>query len=118
MISFLYFLNSIRAHVRHRVFETLQIKLYCAVEYDSKWSTKIHEDCMLDVFVISLLRRLLIFKKNNSIRAHVEHTAFATLQIVVDYDNKWVINLMKIVCWIFFNFTFKTSLCKFFKFSN
>ena len=40
------------------VFETLQIKLYCAVEYDSMWSTKIHKDCMLDVFVISLLRRL------------------------------------------------------------
>ena len=55
------FQNSIRAHVWHRVFETLQIKLYCAVEYDSKWSTKIHKDCMLDVFVISLLRHLLIF---------------------------------------------------------
>ena len=90
MIILFNFQNSIRVHVWHRVFETLQIKLYCAVEYDSKWSTKIHKDCMLDVFVISLLRRLLIFKKNNSIRAHVEHTAFATLQIVVDYDNKWV----------------------------
>ena len=60
MIFFFNFQNSIRAHVWHRVFETLQIKLYRSVEYDSKWSTKIHKDCMLDVFVISLLRRLLI----------------------------------------------------------
>ena len=63
MIFFFNFQNSIRAHVWHRVFETLQIKLYRSVEYDSKWSPKIHKDCMLDVFVISLLRRLLIFLK-------------------------------------------------------
>ena len=42
MIIFFFFQNSIRAHVWHRVFETLQIKLYRAMEYDSKWSTKIH----------------------------------------------------------------------------
>ena len=63
MIYFFNFQNSIRSHVWHRVFETLQIKLYRAVEYDSKWSPKIQKDCMLDVFVISLLRRLLIFLK-------------------------------------------------------
>ena len=40
MISFYYFLNSIRAPVRHRAFATLQIELYRVVDYDSKWSTK------------------------------------------------------------------------------
>ena len=48
------FLNSIRAHDRHRTFATLQFESYCVVDYDSKWSTKFHkEDCMLDFFVIS-----------------------------------------------------------------
>ena len=60
-IYFLYFQNSIRAHVGHRAFATLQIELYRVVEYDSKWSTKFHKDCMLEIFVIPLLRRLLIF---------------------------------------------------------
>ena len=55
---FLYFLNGNRAHVRYRAFATLQIELYCIVNYDSKWSTKFHKDCMLEIFVISLLRRL------------------------------------------------------------
>ena len=45
--------NSIRAHVRHRAFATLQIELYRS-DYDSKWSTKFHEDCMLELFLISL----------------------------------------------------------------
>ena len=39
----------------------------CIVDYDSKWSTKFHKDCMFEIFVISLLRRLMIivlmFKK-------------------------------------------------------
>ena len=56
------FLNSIRAHVGHTAFATLQIELYRVVHYDSKWSTKFHYDCMLDFF-ISLSRRLLIFFK-------------------------------------------------------
>ena len=95
MIYFFNFQNSIRAHVGHRAFATLQIELYRVVEYDSKWSTKFHKDCMLEIFVISLLRRLLIYFFNfqNSIRAHVGHRAFATLQIelyrVVEYDSKW-----------------------------
>ena len=94
-IYFFNFQNSIRAHVGHRAFATLQIELYRVVEYDSKWSTKFHKDCMLEIFVISLLRRLLIYIFNfqNSIRAHVGHRAFATLQIelyrVVEYDSKW-----------------------------
>ena len=50
--------NSIRAHVRHISFATLQIELYRVVDYDNKWSTKSHKDCMLEK---SLLRRILIF---------------------------------------------------------
>ena len=84
--------NSIRAHVWHRAFETLQIELYRVVDYNSKWSTKSHKDCMLEFF-FSLLRRLLIIKIQNSIRAHVWNRAFETLQIevyrVVGNDRKW-----------------------------
>ena len=93
--NFFNFLNSIRAHVRYRAFATLQIELYCVVDYNSKWSTTLHNDCMLEIFVkISLSRRLMIiFFLLNSIRAHVRYRAFATLQIelygVVDYDSKW-----------------------------
>ena len=63
MIIFINFLNSIRAHVGHTTFATLQIELYRVVDYDSKWSTKFHKDCMLEIFVISLLRRLMIIFK-------------------------------------------------------
>ena len=44
-------------------------KLNCTVyvDYDSKCYTKFHKDCMFEIFLISLLRRLmiifLIFKK-------------------------------------------------------
>ena len=48
--NFINFLNSIRDHVRYIAFETLQIELYRVVEYDSKWSTKFHKDCMLEIF--------------------------------------------------------------------
>ena len=48
------FQNSICAHVWHRAFATLQIELYSVVDYDSKWSTKLHKDCMLEMFLISL----------------------------------------------------------------
>ena len=95
MISFFYFLNSIRAHVRHRAFATLKIELYRVVDYDSKWSTKFYKDCIFDFFIISPLGRLMIilFNFQNSIRVHVWHTAFATLQIelysVVNYDSRW-----------------------------
>ena len=44
------FLNSIRAHVGPRAFASLQIELYRVVDYDSKWSTKFHKDCMLESF--------------------------------------------------------------------
>ena len=63
MIIF-YFLKSIKAYVRYRAFETLQIELYHVVHYDSKCSTKFHKACMFEIFVISLLRRLMILKKN------------------------------------------------------
>ena len=42
-------------------FATLQIELYHVVHYDSKCSTKFHKACMFETFVISLLRRLMIF---------------------------------------------------------
>ena len=93
--NFFNFLNSIRAHVGYTTFATLQIELYRVVDYDSKWSTKFHKDCMLENIVISLIRRLMIIFKNclNSIRAHVRYIIFATPQIelyrVVDYDSKW-----------------------------
>ena len=57
---FFNFLNGIRAHVRYRAFATLQVELYYIVDYDSKWSTKFHKDCMFEIFVISLLRCLMI----------------------------------------------------------
>ena len=60
-IYFLNVLNSIRAHVRHRIFATLQIELYRVVDYDSKWSTIFHNDCMLEIFLIPLSRRFMIF---------------------------------------------------------
>ena len=47
---FFTFQNSIRAHVRYRAFATLQIELYRVVDYDIKWSTKFHNDCMLEIF--------------------------------------------------------------------
>ena len=59
MILVLNFINGIRAHVQYRTFETLQMELYRVVDYDSKWSTKFHNDCILDFF-ISLSRRLMI----------------------------------------------------------
>ena len=59
-IFFYKFQNSIRAHVGHRDFVTLQIELYPVVEYDSKWSTKFNKYCMLELFLIVLLRCLLI----------------------------------------------------------
>ena len=63
MIFLNFFLKSIRDHVRYRAFATLQIELYCIVDYDSKWSTKFHNDCMFESCLISLLRRLrIIFK--------------------------------------------------------
>ena len=69
------------ANVGHRAFATLQIELYRVVDYDSKCSTKFHKDCMLEIILISFLRRILImffFNFQNSIRAHVGHTAFVT----------------------------------------
>ena len=60
-IYFFFKVLSIKAHVRYRAFATLQIEWYHVVHYDSKWSTKFQKDCMFDIFVISLLRRLMIF---------------------------------------------------------
>ena len=50
ILIFFNFRNSIRAHVGHRDFATLQIELYRVVEYGSKWSTKFHKYCMLEFF--------------------------------------------------------------------
>ena len=36
--------------IRYRAFATFQIELYRVVDYDSKWSTKFHKDCMLEFF--------------------------------------------------------------------
>ena len=52
VMHFLNFQTSIRAHVRHIDFATPQIELYRVVDYDSKWSTKFHKNCMLDIFLI------------------------------------------------------------------
>ena len=60
MIIFKHFKKSIRAHVRYRAFATFQIELYHVMHYDSKCSTKFYKDCMFEIFVISLLRRLMI----------------------------------------------------------
>ena len=49
LMIFFNFQNSIMAHVGHRAFATLQIELYRVVDYDIKWSTKLHIDCMLDL---------------------------------------------------------------------
>ena len=46
---FFHYQAGIRAHARQRVFATLQI-LYRVVDYNSKWSTKLHNDCMLEIF--------------------------------------------------------------------
>ena len=59
LMIFLYFKKSIKAHVRYRAFATFQIELYHVVHYDSKCFTKFHKDCMFEIFVISLLRRLM-----------------------------------------------------------
>ena len=56
----IFFLESIRAHVGHTAFATLQIEWYRVVDYDRKWSTKFYEYCILEYFLIPLLRRLLI----------------------------------------------------------
>ena len=47
---FIHYQAGIRAHARQRVFATLQIELYRVVDYNSKWSTKLHNDCMLEIF--------------------------------------------------------------------
>ena len=54
LIYFFHFQKSIMAHVGHRAFTTIQIELYRVVDYDSKWSTKVYEDCMLEFFLNSL----------------------------------------------------------------
>ena len=61
LMTIVNFLKSIKDHVRYRGFATFQIELYHVVHYDSKCFTKFHKDCMFEIFVISLLRRLMIF---------------------------------------------------------
>ena len=53
--TFFNFQNSIRAHVRHRAFATLQIEWYRVVDYDRKWYTKIYEVCILELARLSYL---------------------------------------------------------------
>ena len=52
-------------------FATLQIELYCVVDYDSKWSTKFGKGCMLG------------FKKNSLIRSHLIYIFFLIFKIVL-----------------------------------
>ena len=94
------FQNSIRAHVQYIAFATFQIELYRVVDYDSKWSTKFHKDCMLEIFNLSFETSFDNFINFlNSIRDHVRYIAFETLQIelyrVVDYDSNWSTKFQK-----------------------
>ena len=85
--------SSIIKKVLGPMFDT-ELLQYCIVDYDSKWSIKFHKDCMFEIFVISLLRRLMIiyYFLFKSIKAHVQYRTFTTLQIelyhVVHYDSK------------------------------
>ena len=115
-IYFFNFKNSIKAHVRYRAFATIHIELYRVVDYDCKWSTKFHNDCILGIFLISLLICHLIyilFNFKNSIMAHIRYRALATLQIelypVVDYDRKWSTKFYKDCMLGIFNCNFKVS---------
>ena len=89
------FQNSIRAHVGHTAFATLQIELYRVVDYDSKWSTKFYKDCKFEFFVISLLRRLMIMflKFSKLYYGQCQAQSFCNTKIklyrVVDYGSKW-----------------------------
>ena len=40
------------------------IELYCIVDYDRNCYAKFHKDCMFEIIVISLLRRLMIIFKH------------------------------------------------------
>ena len=95
-IYFLNFQYSIRAYVRYRAFVTLQIELYCVVDYDRKWSTKYHKDCKFGNFFNSTFKMsfdIYFLNFQYSIRAYVRYITFVTLQIelycLVDYDSKW-----------------------------
>ena len=118
--NFFNFLNSIRAHVGYTTFATLQIELYRMVDYDSKWSTKFHNYCMLEFLNLAFKTSYdNFFNFLNSIRAHVGYTTFATLQIelyrMVDYDSKWSTKFHNYCMLDFFlNFAFKTSYDNFF----
>ena len=124
MIIFLNFLNSIRAHVRYRAFATLRFELYHVVDYDSKWSTKFHNDCMLEVLLNFTFKSSYdnFFNFLNSIRAHVRYRAFATFQIelyrVVDYDSKWSTKVPKDCMLEIFHLSFKTSFDNFINLLN
>ena len=91
--------NSIRVHVGPRDFATLQIELYCVVDYDSKWSTKFHKDCMLEKN-ISLLGRLLIIIKNAKMAGPqiLQHSKMNwTMQWTIIASSLPI--FMTIVCW-------------------
>ena len=72
LLIFLIFKLVLGAHVRHRAFATLQNELYRVVDYDSKWSTKVYEDCMLELFLNFTFKTSfgIFFNFQNSIRAH------------------------------------------------
>ena len=80
--------------------------MYRVVDYDSKWYTKFHNDCILEISKFHFQDDFVykFFKFQASILAHVGPTAFATLQIelyhVVDYDSKWYTKCHKdCMCW-------------------
>ena len=60
-----------------------KLNLYRVVDYDSKWSTKFHKDCMFgQLFYFSFNASFAnSFNFQNSIRANVGHRAFATLKL-------------------------------------
>ena len=117
-LLFYNFQNSICTHIRHIAFATLQIELYRVVDYYSKWSTKFHNDCMLENYFTFNTSFYYFYNFQNSIRAHVGPTAFATLQCelyrVADY---WSTNFHS-DCMLENYFTLNSSFNYFYNFQN
>ena len=103
-------------------FYTLQIELYRVVDYDRKWSTKFQNDCMLELFLISLLRRLMIFLILKIVLGPMSDTEllqYSKLNCTVQQTMiaSGLLNFIGVVCLIFCcNFNLKTSYDNFFIF--
>ena len=96
------------ANVGHRAFATLQIELYRVVDYDSKWSTKFHKDCMLDNFFFSFKASFdnvfLIFKIVLGPMSGTELLQHSKLNCTVWWTmiSSGLPNFIRIVCLIYF----------------